>query len=64
MFQEKCRVRDVKPDLAGLTSEKLREWNKNVWQDRLGPMLKELPKLDLVWKEWTETFQRITGKKK
>ena len=64
MFQKKCRVRDVKPDLAGLTSEKLREWNKNVWQDRLGPMLKELPKLDLVWKEWTETFQRITGKKK
>lgn len=64
MFQEKCRVRDVNPDLAGLTSDKLREWNKNVWQDRLGPMLKELPKFDLVWKEWTETFQRITGKKK
>jgi predicted nucleotidyltransferase component of viral defense system len=64
MFQEKCRVRDVKPNLAGLTSGKLRGWNKNVWQDRLGPMLKELPKFDLVWKEWTETFQRITGKKK
>jgi len=64
MFQEKCRVRDVKPDLSGLTSDKLREWNKNVWQDRLGPMLKELPDFNLVWKEWAETFQRITGKKK
>ena len=64
MFQEKCRVRDVKPDLSGLTSDKLREWNKNVWQDRLGPMLKELPDFNLVWKGWAETFQRITGKKK
>lgn len=64
MFQKKCRVRDVKPDLSGLTSDKLREWNKNVWQDRLGPMLKELPDFNLVWKEWAETFQRITGKKK
>jgi len=64
MFQEKCRVRDVKPDLSGLTSDKLREWNKNVWQDRLGPMLKELPDFNLVWKGWAETFQRIRGKKK
>ena len=64
MFQEKCRVRDVKPDLSGLTSDKLREWNKNVWQDRLGPMLKELPDFNLVWKGWAETFQKITGKKK
>jgi predicted nucleotidyltransferase component of viral defense system len=64
MFQEKCRVRDVKPDFSGLTSDKLREWNKNVWQDRLGPMLKELPDFNLVWKGWAETFQKITGKKK
>lgn len=63
MFQEKCRVRDIKPDLPGLTSDKLREWNKNVWQDRLGPMLKELPEFNLVWKEWAETFQRISETK-
>lgn len=64
MFEKKCRIRDVKPEVSGLTSDKLREWNENVWRDRLGPMLNELPDFDLVWKEWTETFQRITGKKK
>lgn len=64
MFEKKCRIRDVKPEVSGLTSDKLSKWNENVWQERLGPMLKELPDFDLVWKEWTETFQRITGKKK
>lgn len=63
MFKEKCRVRKIKPDIEGLTSKRLREWNENVWRDRLGPMLNELPEFDIVWKEWTETFQRITGEK-
>jgi hypothetical protein len=57
MFEEKCRVRDIKPDVSGLTSAKLKEWNRNAWRDRLGPMLKELPDFELVWKEWTETFR-------
>jgi predicted nucleotidyltransferase component of viral defense system len=64
MFQEKCRIRDIKPDISGLTSANLKEWNKNAWRDRLGPMLKDLPDFDQVWKEWTETFHKIAGKKK
>lgn len=64
MFQEKCRIRDISPDIKGLTSNRLKEWNKKAWKDRLGPMLKELPEFDLVWKEWTETFHKMTGKKK
>lgn len=64
MFQEKCRIREIKPDISGITSDNLREWNRNVWRDRLGPMLKELPDFELVWKEWTETFRRIAGKTK
>ncbi|MGO9613524.1 MAG: nucleotidyl transferase AbiEii/AbiGii toxin family protein [Dissulfurispiraceae bacterium] len=64
MFQKKCRVRDIKPNLSGLTSSKLREWNRNAWRDRLGPMLKDVPDFDLVWKEWTEAFRRLTGQKK
>ena len=64
MFKEKCSIRDIKPDLSGLTSANLREWNRNAWRDRLGPMLKDLPEFDLVWKEWTETFREIAGKKK
>lgn len=64
MFEEKCRIRDISPDIKGLTSNKLKEWNKKVWKDRLGPMLKEVPDFDLVWKEWIETFRKMTGKKK
>ncbi len=64
MLEEKCRIRDISPDIKGLTSNKLKEWNKKVWKDRLGPMLKEVPEFDLVWKEWIETFRKMTGKKK
>ena len=64
MFKEKCRIRDVKPDLAALTSADLKQLNKNAWRDRLGPMLKELPDFDVVWKEWTDTFHRLIGNKK
>lgn len=64
IFQEKCRIRDIKPNLSGLTSANLREWNRNAWRDRLGPMLKDVPDFDLVWKEWTEAFRKLTGGKK
>lgn len=64
MFEEKCHIRDISPDIKGLTSNKLKEWNKKVWKDRLGPMLKEVPDFDFVWKEWIETFHKMTGKKK
>jgi hypothetical protein len=59
-----CRVRGITPDIAGLTSANLNEWNKNAWRDRLGPMLRELPDFDLAWKEWTETFRRIAGSRR
>jgi uncharacterized protein len=64
LFQEKCRARKIKPDTAGLTSAKLKEWNKNAWRDRLGPMMNNLPDFDLSWKEWTAAFHKMTGKKR
>ncbi len=64
MFQEKCRIRNVRPNLAAITSADIRDFNRNVWRDRLGPMLNELPDFDVVWKEWTDTFQKLIGKKK
>ena len=63
LFEEKCRIRKIQPDIAGLTSDNLREWNKKVWRDRMGPMLQYLPEFDVVWKEWTETFCIISGKR-
>ena len=41
------------------TAELHREWNENAWRDRLGPMLKEVPDFDRVWKEWVKTFQAL-----
>ncbi len=62
LFREKCRVRDIEPDLNGLISEHLREWNRDAWVDRLGPMLKELPEFEQVWQEWVETFRTMVNK--
>lgn len=64
MFQEKCRARGIKPDISGLTSAKLKEWNEKAWRDRLGPMIKNLPDLDHVWSEWTVSFHRLHEKGK
>lgn len=64
IFQEKCGARGIKPDIKDLISSDLKELNKNAWRDRLGPMLNDLPDFDLVWKEWTETFRRMTGRKR
>jgi predicted nucleotidyltransferase component of viral defense system len=60
LFVEKCRVRGLAPDVAGLTSEALREWNQAAWLHRLGPMLKELPDFEGVWPHWVRTFRAWT----
>jgi hypothetical protein len=52
IFSEKCRVREIEPDIAGLTSENLREWNKGVWENLLGAMMKSVPEFDKVWHDW------------
>ncbi|EQD36593.1 hypothetical protein B1A_17840, partial [mine drainage metagenome] len=62
LFQEKCRVRDIEPDLSGLISEHLREWNRDAWVGRLGPMLKELPEFERTWREWVEMFRTMVNK--
>jgi predicted nucleotidyltransferase component of viral defense system len=64
MFEEKCHVRHIKPDIKGLTSDNLKTLNKKAWENRLGPMLKEVPDFDLAWKEWTQTFHKMIVKKK
>jgi hypothetical protein len=49
----------VQPDITGLTSDTLREWNENAWRDRLAPMLQDVPDFDRVWKEWVKTFHGL-----
>lgn len=61
LFDEKCRIREVQPDITSLTSDVLREWNENAWLNRLGPMLKDVPDFDRLWKEWVKTFHKLVG---
>lgn len=63
LFDEKCRVRRVQPEIASLTSDTLLEWNENAWRDRLGPMLQDLPDFYRVWQEWVKTFHELVGQK-
>ncbi|HOE17144.1 MAG TPA: nucleotidyl transferase AbiEii/AbiGii toxin family protein [Syntrophorhabdaceae bacterium] len=60
-FEQKCYIRGIEPDVKGLVSADLREWNREAWKSRLGPMLKELPDFGSVWKEWVETFRGLLG---
>jgi len=59
LFDKKCLVRGLQPDITRLTSETLREWNEKAWHDRLGPMLKDLPGFESVWSQWIETFKAL-----
>lgn len=52
LFSEKCKVREVSPDPAALTSEYLKDSNKEMWKDQLGGILKNLPVFEEVWREW------------
>ena len=59
LFVEKCQVRQIPPDPESLTSENLKEWNRNAWSNLLGPMLKALPNYDEVWREWVAVCHEI-----
>ena len=52
-------IRGVQPNIRSLTSDTLREWNENAWLHRLGPMLKDVPDFDRLWKEWVKTFHEL-----
>ena len=52
-------IRGVQPNITSLTSDTLREWNENAWLHRLGPMLKDVPDFDRLWKEWVKTFHEL-----
>lgn len=59
LFIEKCRARQIEPDVASLVSEDLKAWNREAWGNQLGPMMKSLPDLDKVWGEWVATARGI-----
>ena len=52
-------MRQIEPDVASLVSEDLKGWNREAWGNQLGPMMKSLPDLDMVWGEWVATAREI-----
>lgn len=52
IFAEKCRVRSIPPTVEALTSEELKEWNRQSWETQVVPMLADPPVYQHVWDEW------------
>jgi len=59
LFVQKCRARQIQPDVAGLVSENLKEWNKGAWENILRPLMKTVPDFNEVWKEWVAVLPEI-----
>jgi len=60
-FSIKCRSKRIKDDPKALTSEKLREWNRNAWKNQLEQMMREVPDYEMVWDDWTKKCRGIFG---
>jgi len=59
LFTKKCEVRRIEPDLSRLTSENLKEWNKDAWENQMKPLMKSVPDFEQVWQAWVDCCQRI-----
>ena len=60
LFAQKCEVRKIDPNIGQLVSSKLKEMNRNAWENQLRPMLLNAPDYEDVWREWSvlcETFR-------
>jgi hypothetical protein len=55
LFERKCEVRRIQPDVSGLTSEALKQWNRGAWHIQLAPMLKVAPDYERVWADRLRT---------
>lgn len=52
LFDKKCQVRKIEPNLGDLASENLKEWNRTAWENQLRPLIKDVPDFEKVWREW------------
>lgn len=61
LFDKKCEVRKIEPNLRDLTSENLKEWNKAAWENQLSALMKEVPDFEEVWQKWVAAFHKLFG---
>ena len=59
LFVQKCRARQIQPEVAGLVSENLKERNKGAWENILGPLMKTVPNFNDVWSELVIAVSKI-----
>ena len=59
MFERKCEVRRIQPEVSRLTSEALKEWNREAWKTQLAPMMKAAPEYERVWADWVRTWATL-----
>jgi len=52
IFNKKCQVWKIEADLSGLTSDNLKEWNTDAWENQMKPLMKTVPDFHQVWEEW------------
>lgn len=61
LFDKKCRVRQIKPEIREIASENLKEWNKDAWENQLRPLMKDVPDFGKVWKDWSHICRQFFG---
>lgn len=61
LFEKKCQVRKIEPNLGDLTSGNLKEWNKDAWNNQLKPLMKKVPDFEKVWEEWVGKCRELFG---
>jgi hypothetical protein len=52
-------VRKIEPDLSGLTSDNLKDWNTDAWENQMKPLMKSVPDFEQVWKEWVNRCRSL-----
>jgi predicted nucleotidyltransferase component of viral defense system len=61
LFDKKCQLRQIKPEIKEIASENLKEWNKDAWEDQLRPLMKDVPDFGKVWRDWSHVCQQLFG---
>jgi predicted nucleotidyltransferase component of viral defense system len=52
LFAEKCRARQIEPDVDLLVSETLKSANERIWQKQLEMLMREVADFNEVWRDW------------
>ncbi|HEY2921275.1 MAG TPA: hypothetical protein VGK77_20005, partial [Candidatus Binatia bacterium] len=59
LFEKKCHVRKIEPDVSRLTSDNLKEWNRDAWENQVKPLMKSVPDFEQVWEEWVNCCRSL-----